>query len=79
MLTTIDDTLGFILIYIPGFYSFRFVVYIWMFYPRANNGATTIYVALKPMLQKVKERIDSIFNTNAKSAWLIVNNMDIYQ
>jgi hypothetical protein len=63
-----DDTLGFILAYIPGFYAMRFVVYIWMFYPRANNGATVIYIAIKPILQRVREQIDGYLNPGLKSA-----------
>ena len=52
MLTSVDDVLGDILNLIPGFYALRFIVYIWMFYPRANNGAEIIYQHLKPQLLK---------------------------
>jgi hypothetical protein len=68
LLTTMDDSLSFILAYIPGFYALRFVVYIWMFYPRANNGATVIYVALKPLLQRVKDQIEDLLNPSRKTA-----------
>jgi hypothetical protein len=54
LLVSIDDSFSFILAYIPGFYAIRFIIFVWMFYPRANNGATTIYIAIKPILEKVK-------------------------
>jgi uncharacterized membrane protein required for colicin V production len=59
-LSSIDDTFGFILDFVPGFYTLRFVVYVWLFYPRANNGATVIYTALKPLLVKVRAEIDGL-------------------
>lgn len=62
-----DDSFSFILAYIPGFYALRFVVYIWMFYPRVNNGATVIYIALKPLLQRVKAKIDEFLNPSRKT------------
>ena len=52
MLTSIDDTFSCILDLIPGFYALRFIVYVWMFYPRADNGSVLIYGYLKPYLQK---------------------------
>jgi hypothetical protein len=58
LLCSIDDSLGFVLDFIPGFYTLRFVVYVWLFYPRANNGATIIYTALKPLLVRVKEQVE---------------------
>ena len=54
MLTSIDDLFSSILNLIPGFYALRFIVYIWMFFPRANNGAQVIYQYLKPELLKWK-------------------------
>jgi hypothetical protein len=33
-------------------------MYVWMFYPREKNGATIIYTALKPILQKLNEKIE---------------------
>ena len=54
LLTSVDDVFGFILDFIPGFYALRFIVYIWMFYPRADNGAEIIYRYIKPELLKWK-------------------------
>jgi hypothetical protein len=68
LLCTVDDSFGFILAYVPGFYAMRFLVFIWMFYPRANNGATTIYVAIKPLLRTVRDQFDAIFTPVRKSA-----------
>lgn len=53
-MTSIDDSLGFVLDLVPGFYALRFMVYVWMFYPRANNGAMVIYSFLKPYLHRWK-------------------------
>jgi len=50
----VDDVFGFVLNLIPGFYALRFIVYIWMFYPRADNGAEIIYKYIKPELLKWK-------------------------
>jgi hypothetical protein len=61
LLAAVDDSVGFILEFVPGFYTMRFVIYVWMFYPRANNGATVIYTAIKPILVKVKARIEEIY------------------
>lgn len=57
-LTTIDGSLSFVLAFVPGFYAIRFVMYVWMFYPREKNGATIIYTALKPILQKLNQKIE---------------------
>lgn len=54
LLTSVDDSLGFILDLIPGFYALRFMVFVWMFYPRPNNGAGRIYSYLKPYLHSWK-------------------------
>ena len=54
---TIDGTFSFVLSFVPGFYAIRFIMYVWMFYPREKNGATVIYTALKPILQKFNEKI----------------------
>lgn len=60
MLSSIDDSLGFVLNYVPGLYTIRFVVYVWLFYPRANNGANVIYTAIRPLLVRVKSKIDEL-------------------
>lgn len=57
-LTSIDSTFWFVLQYVPGFYAIRFIVYVWMFYPREKNGATIIYTALKPILQKFNQTME---------------------
>lgn len=49
-----------------------------MFYPRANNGATVIYTALKPILQTVKGRIDELMNEGKKKLWLDINIIEVY-
>lgn len=60
LLSSVDDSLGFILDYVPGFYTIRFIIYVWMFFPRANNGATLIYTAIKPILIKVKGKMEEV-------------------
>ena len=57
LLTSLDDSFGWVFNMVPGFYALRLVVYIWMFYPRANNGATTIYKQLKPLLVSFREKL----------------------
>jgi hypothetical protein len=51
--------LWFILQFVPGFYAFRFLIYVWMFYPRAKNGATTIFKAIHPYLLEIKRKAES--------------------
>ncbi len=60
LLTSVDDTFSFILNFIPGFYALRFIVYVWMFYPRANNGSVVIYSYIKPYLQQWKVPIKQL-------------------
>ena len=54
LLTSVDDLFSFVLDLIPGFYALRFIVYVWMFYPRPNNGSVVIYSFVKPYLQQWK-------------------------
>lgn len=51
-----------------------------MFYPRANNGANIIYVAIKPLMEKLREKLDELQASAKKSAWLnnIVNIQIIF-
>jgi hypothetical protein len=53
LLTSLDENFSFILQIIPGFYAFKLIAYLWLFYPRKENGASTIYILLKPMLARV--------------------------
>jgi hypothetical protein len=64
----VDNNFWFILDFLPGFYAARFILYVWMFYPRSNNGATVIYNKLKPYLVEVKKTIDQTWNDLQKKS-----------
>jgi hypothetical protein len=61
LLTTADDCFWFVLQYLPAFYALRFLVYVWMFFPRTNNGATLIYHFVRPYLAKLQNNIDALW------------------
>jgi len=45
---------------VPGFYALKFLLYIWLFYPRANNGATVIFKAIHPYLLELQQKTESV-------------------
>lgn len=60
LLTTADDCFWLVLQHLPAFYALRFLLYVWMFFPRANNGATLIYHFVRPYLASLQAKLDSL-------------------
>lgn len=58
--TIFDKMLSCILFFLPAYYSFKILFFIWLFYPR-TDGASLIYQKLiKPNLKKIKESMKKL-------------------
>lgn len=53
--TVFDKILSFVLFFLPAYYSFKILFFIWLFYPR-TEGAEIIYnKVVRPNLNKITE------------------------
>lgn len=52
--TAFDKFLGFILFFLPAYYTLKALFYIWMFYPKTNGAAIIYDKVLRPQLLKLK-------------------------
>ncbi len=53
-LTSFDGLLSTVLVFLPAYYTFKVLFYIWLFYPRTNGAHILYEKVLRPQLKHLK-------------------------